>query len=198
MSDKLINFSSIWKFLKNTYVSPELLDVIDCESGYKIDPNIYIKTTRWEYRFDFEKLFQLWDQKATFIIHSSVINNKVKKLIESIEKKNDVDCQAHVYCGMMGSRSFSIHADNPDNLIIQCMGSSKVTIFNEFAIKSGLFDGGNLTIKDELILKPRDKIFIPSLRYHLFEPLSDRISISIPMYKKCMERFMLITDNKKF
>ena len=105
-------------------------------------------------------------------------------MIEEIEQDNNVQAQSHIYMGKYESRSFSVHADNPDNLIVQCIGKSKVTIYNEYSNCAGIFPDANVTIKEQYILEPENSIYIPSLQFHLFEPLTDRLSISIPMIKK--------------
>lgn len=179
----MITFNQLWNFIKTTYVTDNVLHLIDSNTGTKIPTKLYIIENSWEKRFDLKKLKIFWENKFTFIVHCSSINSSVKNLIEEIEKYNNVQCQSHVYAGKIGSKSFSIHCDNPDNLIIQCIGKSKVTIYNEY----GNFVGDipkKVTIKEERILTPGQSIFIPSLQYHLFEPLTDRLSISIPMIKK--------------
>jgi hypothetical protein len=181
----IITFHEIWYFIETTYVTDNVVQLIHPISGNKISPENYIITTRWEKRFDMEKLRFLWENCYSFIIHGSCVTPNVRQLIEEVEEDHNVDAQSHIYMGKYGSRSFSIHADNPDNLIFQCIGKSKVTIYNEFADNVGIYlNEKNLTVKEEHILESGNSVFIPSLQYHLFEPLTDRLSISIPMIKR--------------
>lgn len=180
----MINIPEIWNFLKSTHVTEDLLHVIDPKTGLKVPQHYYLLKTYWECRFDFRVLEKMWDKKYTFIVHTSAVNQTVREYVESLEKENDVQCHAHVYLGKKGSKSFQIHSDYPDNVIVQCVGKSKVTVYNEYANESGPFlEDKTLTIYEQTILEPDDGIFIPSLRYHLFEPLTDRLSISFPMIK---------------
>ena len=166
----MITFDDMWHFLETTFCDEKVLDVIDNE-GRKLDHDYFICYGKVEKKFDLEILRDLWKQKHTFILQSSSITRELANLVEEIEEDNKVDAGAHVYAGLMGSRSFKPHQDKPDNLIIQCIGESRVTLYNE-----------EKEIDLQKILKPGQSIYIPSKQFHLFEPLSDRLSISIPMY----------------
>ena len=180
----MITFDEVWNFIETTYVDEKVLELIHPETGERISSNIYIVETLWEKRYDMSMLKKLWEEKYTFIIHGSCVTPSLRELIEEIEQDNNVQAQSHIYMGKYESRSFSVHADNPDNLIVQCIGKSKVTIYNEYSICAGIFPDANVTIKEQYILEPENSIYIPSLQFHLFEPLTDRLSISIPMIKK--------------
>jgi hypothetical protein len=180
----IITFDEIWYFIETTHVDENVVEIIHPETGKKISSEIYIIQTPWEKRYDMDVLQSLWEECYTFIVHGSCVTPTIRQLIEEIEIDHNVDAQSHIYMGKYGSRSFPIHADNPDNLIIQCIGKSKVTIYNEYSNQAGLFPNANVTIKERHILEPGNSIYIPSLQYHLFEPLTDRLSISIPMDKK--------------
>ncbi len=180
----IITFHEVWWFIETTYVDERVLELIHPETGEKIFPNIYIQQTRWEKRYDMDALRTLWEEGYSFIVHGSQITPNVRNLVEEVEFDHNVDAQSHIYMGKKNSRSFPIHADNPDNLIVQCIGKSKVTIYNEYSDRAGAFPDVNVSIKEQFILEPGNSVYIPSLQYHLFEPLTDRLSISIPMYKK--------------
>lgn len=180
----IITFHEIWYFIETTHVTDDVVQLIHPVSGEKISSENYIVQTPWENRYDMNKLRTFWEECYSFIVHGSNVTPNVRQLIEEVEKDHNVDAQSHIYMGKYGSRSFSIHADNPDNLIVQCIGKSKVTVYNEYADISGCCIDANVTIKEEVILEPGNSIYIPSLQYHLFEPLTDRLSISIPMYKR--------------
>jgi hypothetical protein len=180
----IITLHEIWYFIETTYVEDDIVQLIHPKTGEKISSNIYIIDTPWEKRYDMNILRNLWEDCYTFIVHGSCVTPNIRQLIEEIEFDHNVDARSHIYMGKCGSRSFSIHADKPDNLIVQCIGKSKVTIFNEHAPAAGSNPNANVTVKEKHILEPEDSIYIPSLQYHLFEPLTDRLSISIPMYKR--------------
>jgi hypothetical protein len=180
----IITFHEIWYFIETTYVDYDVLHLIDPNTGKKISPSDYVIETPWEKRFDMNRLRDLWEENYTFIVHGSCVTPEVKNLILQVEHDNNVYAHSHIYMGKFGSRSFSIHADNPNNLIVQCIGKSKVTIYNEYGNEPGQSNNSDLTIKEQCILEPGNSVFIPALQYHLFEPLTDRLSISIPMYKR--------------
>lgn len=182
----ITTFHEIWYFIETTYVVDEVLQLIHPKTGIKIPLDNYIITSLWEKRYDMEKLRSLWEDCYSFIVQGSCVTPNIRRLIEEIEEDHNVYAQSHIYMGKYGSRSFSIHADNPDNLIVQCIGKSKVTVYNECADIAGSLSNNNVTVKEQHILEPGNSIYIPSLQYHLFEPLTDRLSISIPMYEKTL------------
>ena len=179
----IITFHEIWYFIETTYVDDNVIQLIHPQTGEKISSEIYIIDTPWEKRYDMNILRSLWEECYTFIVHGSCVTPNVRQLIEEVEQDHNVSAQSHIYMGKYNSRSFPIHADKPDNLIVQCIGKSKVTVYNEYADYAGVNQNINVTIKEQHILEPGDSIYIPSLQYHLFEPLTDRLSISIPMCK---------------
>ena len=180
----IVSFDDVWRFLETTYVHEQVLHVVSPHDGEKISENLYIKKTLWEKRFDIPVLRKFWEECYTFIAHGSSITPELRSIIEEIEEDNNVSAQSHIYMGKLGSRSFYNHADKPDNLIIQCVGKSQVTLYNEYSDVAGVFPDANVSIKEQLILEPGNTVYIPSLQFHLFEPLTDRLSISIPMYKR--------------
>jgi hypothetical protein len=179
----IITFHEIWYFIETTHVDDSVIQLIHPQTGRKIPSDVYIIKTLWENRYNMDVLRNLWEECYSFIIHGSCVTPSVRHLVEEVEFDNNVNAQSHIYMGKYGSRSFPAHADKPDNLIVQCIGKSKVTIYNEYSDRSGIFTGENPTIKEQHILEPGNSIFIPSLQVHLFEPLTDRLSISIPMIK---------------
>ena len=178
----MITFDDLFYFIQTTYVHEDVLHVLNPD-GKRIIPQTYIIPTPWECRFNIDLLKSMWNDCCTFIVQSSTIKPELAQFIYDIEKNNNVSAHAHVYAGKIGSRSFPIHADKPDNYILQCIGKSKVTIYNEYSDAPGIFPNKNVNLKEEHILEPGNSIFIPSLQFHLFEPLTDRLSISIPMIK---------------
>jgi len=181
----IITFHEIWYFIETTHVTDGVVELIHPETGIKISPNIYITQTPWEKRYDMNVLRDLWEQNYSFIVHGSCVTPNVRQLIEEVERDHNVDAQSHIYMGKYGSRSFHIHCDNPDNLIVQCIGKSKVTVYNEYGdCARWATPDESLTIKEQMVLEPGQSVYVPSMQFHLFEPLTDRLSISIPMYKR--------------
>jgi hypothetical protein len=180
----ITTFHEIWYFIETTYVTDDVVQLMHPETGEKISPENYIITTDWEKRYDMDKLRSLWEDCYSFIVHGSCVTPNIRQLIEEVERDHNVDAQSHIYMGKYGSRSFPIHTDNQNNLIVQCIGKSKVTVYNEHSDVAGIFPNANVSVKEQVILEPGNSIYIPSLQYHLFEPLTDRLSISIPMIKK--------------
>jgi hypothetical protein len=179
----IITFHEIWYFIETTHVDETILELIHPETGKKICPSTYIIETHWEKRYDMNVLRNLWEECYSFVVAGSCVTPSVRQLIEEVERDNNVSSQSHIYMGKYGSRSFPVHADKPDNLIVQCIGKSKVTIYNEYSDRHGAFPDANVTVKEQHVLEPGNSIFIPSYQFHLFEPLTDRLSISIPMVK---------------
>lgn len=105
---------------------------------------------------------------------------------------------AHLYMGKKESQSFYPHQDIPNNFIFMISGTAKVQIFDNKG--SQLLSPINFTeihnkrffhtIEHDLrplfetILEPGDMIYIPSRQVHYFEPLEERMSLSIPMMGK--------------
>ena len=180
----IITIDEVWDFLETTYVTKDLLHILD-KDGCRISDDIYLLENKWEFRFDILKLKNLWEDKHTFIVHSSNASKKLRSHVEKIEQLGSAEGQSHIYMGKEGSVSFGIHSDKPDNLIFQCEGKSKVTIFEDRSEVEGSYCGDEqLTVDEEFILTPGKYCAIPSLRYHKFEPLTDRLSVSLPLYKK--------------
>jgi len=180
----IVTFHEIWCFIETTHVDDNVVQLIHPQTREKISPQIYIIDTPWEKRYDMNTLRKLWEDNYTFLVHGSCVTPVVRQLIEEVECDHNVDAQAHIYMGKCNSKSFPIHADNPDNLIVQCIGKSKVIVYNEYADCAGCTSNVNVTVQEQHILEPGNSIYIPSLQYHLFEPLTDRLNISIPMYKR--------------
>jgi hypothetical protein len=180
----IVTFDEVWKFIETTFVSENIIELLDPHTGIRIPSDTYIQNRYWEKRYDIDILRKLWDEHYTFIVHGSCVTPEIREIIEEIEADNNVDAQSHIYMGKLGSRSFSVHADKPDNFILQCIGKSRVTVYNEYSDVAGVFPDANVSIKEQFILEPGNSVYIPSLQFHLFEPLTDRLSISVPMIRK--------------
>ena len=180
----IVTTDEVWEFLETTYVTKDLLHILD-KNGNRICKDSYLLENTWEIRFDIKKLNILWEEKHTFIIHSSNVTKKLREHVEKLEEQGNCEAQSHIYMGKEGSTSFGIHSDKPNNLIFQCEGKSKVTVFDRDSEVEGVYTGDEeFEIDEEFILTPGQCCAIPSLRYHKFEPLTDRLSVSIPLIKK--------------
>jgi hypothetical protein len=179
----ILTIDEAFSFLETTFVSPGLLKVL-CPDGVSFaHEDTFVYENFWERRFDMDRLRSLWKAGHTFIIHSSNVSTEVRQVVEDLEREHMASAQAHVYMGAVGSRSFPIHADNPDNYIFQCVGQSRFRLYRETAPNSGILTKGAVKIEEERLLEPGDSVFIPALRYHFFQPLTERLSVSVPIQR---------------
>ena len=126
----------------------------------------------------------------TFIIFKSfVLNEKLKSLMTIIQHCFNVAADIHIYGskGKSGGLSFTPHADNPANFIIQVEGETEWVVFKNRV--SDLLKVEYVLQEDDILkldpvietrLKPGDLLYIPSRHYHCAMPKSPRMSISIP------------------
>ena len=95
----------------------------------------------------------------------------------------------HVFCGLGDTRSFNIHEDYANNLIIQVEGETHWTVYKNRA--SNLVeqledvDPSKLEVAVDVNMKPGDIIYIPARTYHRAHPKAKRLSLSIPMQHLC-------------
>lgn len=177
----MLTIEQTFEFLERTFVQPGLLRVLELKGTSEVPEDRFIYENFWERRFDMDALKSLWDDGHTFIVHSSNVSPEVRELVETLERRHLMAGQAHVYMGTGGSRSFPKHADNPENYIFQCVGQSEFTLFNETAPAAGLCDHLETSVDFQRVLNPGDEVFIPSRRIHFFQPLRERLSISVPL-----------------
>jgi hypothetical protein len=100
---------------------------------------------------------------------------------------------SHMYTGTSFSRSFDPHVDIPSNIIFQVEGKSLFKIYRNRC--SALMDVNTIADSmrqhhiynaemDVLIegeLSPGDMLYIPARQYHYIEPITERVSVSIPL-----------------
>jgi hypothetical protein len=184
-----------WKDVEQCLNNPAFynFDIINNSTNDKI------KIPEHKKAWVFNKLVQdkkfLFDQinsGNTLIInnygfHSSQTNH----LLQIIETVFYTDAAMHVYCGLTGSKSFTVHEDIPSNFILQIEGVTSWTIFENRS--STLVASGYRPTADEIKnftpaltvdLQPGDLLYIPSRAYHVAKPTSKRLSISIPCWPK--------------
>ena len=177
----MLTIEETFDFLGSTFVDLRLLKVVGLDGLTIVPLGEFVYISAWERRYDLQKLRELFCKGHTFVIHSSNVSPKVRSLVERLETKHQMSGQAHVYMGENGSRSFPIHADNPENYIHQCVGESKFTLYNETAPQAGNYPDSGATVDFSRVLKPGDEVYIPSRRLHFFQPLTARLSISVPL-----------------
>lgn len=189
------------KLFRNAYPT-DLFNWDDCELA--INRSIFLKNLElvdfYERKPVLKKLEDYWfneildinfvkeklNDKHTFVLlNMSCFNKKLSKLCYDFETKYNSVSDVHVYGGMSSEcKSFGIHCDAPDNIIIQTEGRCEWFVFNDKGVVPDRLQHTNAEVVLNGILEPGDSIFIPSLQYHLCRPLGKRISLSIPLMKK--------------
>jgi len=150
------------------------IELINHESGKKFDPIIPCNNYDWpglthDVSFIFERI-KLGD--SFIIINLSRYNKDINDICRSLEDLTGTPADAHLYGGLYAySKSFGIHRDYPQNIIVQFDGSCIWKVWEE----------GVLVVDD--ILYPGDVIYVPSLYYHQAIPIGKRLSISFPFGK---------------
>jgi len=187
-----------WDDIERCINTPEFFnfDIIDKETNDKIKIPEYKKA--W--------VFNKFVQDKEFIVekvtqgHTLVINNfgfynkETNKFLAIIESLFYTDAAMHVYCGLTGSKSFTVHEDIPSNFILQIEGITAWTVY-ENRSSSIVASGYRPTEKEALNFKealtvdlePGDLLYIPSRSYHVAKPETKRLSISIPCWPKFNE-----------
>jgi ribosomal protein L16 Arg81 hydroxylase len=118
-------------------------------------------------------------------------SEKTNHLLKIFESIYDVNAAIHVYGGLEGSKSFSIHEDYPANFIIQADGVTTWKVFNNrisHLYRTGTMNGKlrdeDLDLAFEVTLEPGDAIYIPARMYHKAMPEGKRLSMSIPCWSR--------------
>lgn len=175
----LVTIEDIARHLSYNKVMQNELQIINPSTQQKV--MVRHVNSPWRNCYDPDTLEYLWENGHTFIVESPYINNKVKQITKSIENSNFVCCDAHVYCGKKGSKSFPPHSDDSNNLIVQCKGK---TYWRVWSVRSGepsVFKELEPQRADlEFIMEPGDALILPINQVHKAEPMTDRISVSFP------------------
>lgn len=118
-------------------------------------------------------------------------NKNTIELMNLFEKLFQVHSAIHVYCGLAGSTSFSIHDDYPVNFIIQVEGKTRWKVFKNrisYLYGTGRMNGklteDQLEVDIDVILEPGDALYIPARAFHAAYPSEKRLSMSIPCWQK--------------
>lgn len=184
-----------WKDVEQCLNNPAFynFDIID----NKINDKIKIPEHKKAWVFnklvqDKKFLIEQVNSGNTLIVNNYGFHNfQTNQLLQIIETVFYTDAAMHVYCGLAGSNSFSVHEDIPSNFILQVDGVTSWTIFENRS--STLVASGYRPTVDEIKqftpaltidLSPGDLLYIPSRAYHVARPTSKRLSISIPCWPK--------------
>jgi ribosomal protein L16 Arg81 hydroxylase len=185
-----------WSDVENCLNRPELytFELIDPETNSKIEIPEHSKAWIWDRKVqDKEFMFSKVNQGYGLVITNyGFYSEKTNHLLSIFEKMFSVNAAIHVYCGLGSSTSFPIHDDYPCNFIIQVEGETHWKVFNNrisYMHRTGIMN--NLIQEDELdlaidvVLTPGDGLYIPSRCFHVANPTTKRLSMSIP----CWNRF---------
>jgi len=183
-----------WKDVEECVNRPELweFEIIDSNNN-KID--IPVSTKMWKYSGtvqDKSLLARYINQGCTAVITNYGFKNEwTNELLKVFENIFNVHAAIHVYCGLQGSKSFTIHDDYPANFIIQVEGETRWKIFKNrisYLYKTGRMNGkltdDMLDVDIDVVLKPGDVLYIPARAYHVAYPDQKRLSMSIPCWNK--------------
>jgi len=137
-------------------------------------------------------IFDQFNNGCTAIITNYGFKNQVvNSLLGTFENIFDVDTAAHLYCGLEGSQSFTIHDDYPANFIFQIEGETKWKVFNNrisYLFRTGTMNGllaeDQLELAIDVLLQPGDCLYIPARTFHCAYPTEKRISLSIPCWNR--------------
>jgi len=188
---ELLTWHDVETCLNNPYLYQfEMIDVYN----KKVDIPQSKKAWIWDKMvqdkaFMFEKLHQ---GSSLIIMNYGFYSEKTMHLLKIFESMFQINAAIHVYCGLTGAKSFSIHDDYPCNFIIQVEGKTRWKIFNNrisYMHRTGAMNGRlseeDLDVAIDVELEPGDALYIPSRMYHVAYPSEKRLSLSIP----CWNRF---------
>jgi hypothetical protein len=180
---KYISWDILDEAINNDLVWWEIID----QTGKKIE--IPFKNPYWFRGHPQQNksfLINCVNEGHTFVIlRCSILNEKLKSLISSIQNCFHVSADIHIYGSKGNGVSFVPHPDMPANFIIQVEGETKWMVFknkvsNLLRGEYGQRNKNELEPLIETILKPGDLLYVPSRYYHCAFPNSPRLSISIP------------------
>ena len=183
-----------WDDVEYCINKPELFEfeLID-KYNNKIEIPVHKKT--WIYYkpvYDKQFIIDHVNSGCTLVIPNyGSYSNKTYELCNTFEKLFDVHAAIHVYCGLSGSQSFSIHDDYPANVIIQVEGKTRWKIFKNrisYMYRTGRMNNklteDQLEVEIDVELEPGDALYIPSRAYHVAYPTEKRLSMSIPCWNR--------------
>lgn len=147
-----------------------------------------IKKYGWRNSWNTKMLQKYWNEGCAFVLHTIHLNEKLKKLIKSLEEYSGMQFDSHIYCGKAGSTSYNYHCDVSHNIIIQCQGVTRWRVYPLITKQSMTFSEMKLDPIIDVTMNPGDVIWIPMFQVHYAEPITDRLSVSLPFSSPCKER----------
>lgn len=126
-------------------------------------------------RYEVAKVFKNWQDGGSIILtKASMLTPNISAIAGCLERAvPNSAADAHFYCSPReDARSFSVHADEDDNFLVHAIGQVHWQVFKK---------GSRTDCCIDKILGPGDLLYIPKGFYHKAEPVTARISISIPL-----------------
>lgn len=144
-------------------------------------------------RYDKKYVHEIWKSGGSMILtKASMLTPHMSAIASAIESEfKDTAADAHFYCSPnKNSVSFECHADGDDNYLIHAIGSVRWQVYNVYARPE---KGSKKTMSTEeeakhtpiidTVLTVGDLIYIPERMFHKATPMSERVSISVPLFK---------------
>ena len=146
------------------------------------------------------ELMNIFADGHTCIIEKfEYIHHSKQYILKQIEDIFNVQASMHIFCGLGDTRSFNIHEDYANNLIIQVEGETHWEVYENRAshlipqldytsVANDLGQGvdpSKLTIAIDHVMQPGDILYIPARTYHREFPKAKRLSLSIPLQHLC-------------
>jgi hypothetical protein len=176
----LYTWDDVSYYLNNYGGSQTILELIDFR-GSKVDlPKL--RHDWFEYAYNIETIYKCIVAGYSFVYPGMGRYSKfINYVCGGLERHfPGFRADAHVYGGLKSeSKSFSIHNDAPNNLILQFDGTCRWQVWTCKAPQE--------IYQDPVIdtfLSPGDIVYIPSRMMHNAEPQGKRLSISFP-FRNC-------------
>jgi len=131
----------------------------------------------WDFdnRYEVLKVYRNWQQGGSVILtKASMLTPNISAIAGCLEETiANSAADAHFYCSpCKDATSFSVHADADDNFLVHAIGKVHWQVFTKTSRKDCVID---------TVLEPGDLLYIPKGTYHKAEPVTARVSISVPL-----------------
>lgn len=135
------------------------------------------KQPHWDFeeRYQVSEVYKNWSLGGSIILtKASLLTPKISEIAKCIENTVlNSAADAHFYCSPSGgARSFPLHADEDDNYLVHAIGQVHWKVYRP---------GSKTDCVINKVLGPGDLLYIPKGVYHKAQPVTARISISIPV-----------------